>query len=73
MPDQLVPIPANQLPVLKHLLATDFPRHLVGYGLISNLQDWYEQTPVIEHLTVWSLNGDWQTDGLFLVTVRAIP
>lgn len=73
MPDKLVPIPVDRLPELKRLLSADFPRHLVGYGLIANLEEWHKQSPVIDHVHVWSLNGQWEIDGLFLVTVSFLP
>lgn len=71
MRDRLIEIPTNELDKLKDLLYTDFPQHLVGYGLIANFCEWYAETPVVEHLKVLSLNGDWAQDGLFIVTVSA--
>lgn len=67
--DKLLPIPRSKLSTLRDQLFVDYPRHLAGHSLILNLCEWFEQTPTIEHLDVLSLNGDWTTDGLFLVTV----
>lgn len=72
MSDRLTPIPVAQLGELKDLLFTDFPSHLGGYGLIANLEEWYRNTPVIEHIQVFSLNDNWRDDGLFVVTVSEL-
>lgn len=69
MPDRLTPIPVSELGELKNLLSTDFPRHLGGYGLIATLEEWHRKTPVVEHIQIFTLNGDWRGDGLFVVTV----
>lgn len=67
--DRLTRIPVSELGKLKDLLFTDFPRHIVGYGLIATMEEWYSKTPEVEHVSVLTLNGDWKEDGLVLVTV----
>lgn len=72
MVDRLTKIPVSDLGKLKDLLHTDFPRHLVGYGLVATLEEWYQQTSEVEHINVLTLNDDWMTDGLVLVTVSKL-
>lgn len=69
MSDRLTPIPVSELGELRDLLSIDFPRHLGAYGLIATLEEWHRETPVVEHIKIFTLNGDWGEDGLFVVTV----
>lgn len=69
MSDQLTPISYSELSKIKDLLATDFPSHLVGYGIIATLQEWCLSTPKLEDIEIFSLNGTWSDDGLFIVIV----
>lgn len=67
--DKLVEIPMSALPALKSLFRQDWPRHLIGYFIIDNYQRWFQQTPNIPNLKIYSLNGDWASDGVFLAVV----
>lgn len=69
MVDRLTPIPASELGLLKELLATDFPNHLVGYGLVATLEEWFRETTEVQHIEIYTLNNDWKSDGVVLVCV----
>lgn len=59
-----------ELRALQELYLKDWPQHCVGYFWLDNYLRWLNKDPQIKHLTFYTLNGDWQRDGLFLLVVR---
>ncbi|GAB0099333.1 uncharacterized protein DMENIID0001_151890 [Sergentomyia squamirostris] len=65
--DRLVPIPREELPVLRDLYKVDWPKHLVVYKTINHYILWLEINPNIENLHIWSLSGSWRTNGTVII------
>lgn len=68
--DKLVEIPLDELARLDKFLQRDWPEHINDQSLVATLHRWLADFPDLEHLKIYSLNGDWSSDGLYLVTVR---
>ncbi|XP_017154489.1 uncharacterized protein LOC108163611 [Drosophila miranda] len=58
------------LRALQGLYLKDWPRHCVGYFWLDNYLRWLQDDPEIRHLTFYTLDNDWATDGLFLLVHR---
>lgn len=67
--NKLVEIPVCELPALRDLFKQDWPTHMIGYFTIDNYIRWLQETPTIPNLKIFSLNGDWINDGLYLIVV----
>ena len=67
--DELVLIPQNDWPLLRDLYESNWPENLVGFSTIDNYIRWYQKDPEIKNLSIYSLNGNWRVDGIFLVVV----
>lgn len=67
MNDRLVEIHVSEWSDLRDLYRRDWPRHILGYNTINTVLSWVKQQK-INHLSVLSLNDDWQ-DGTFLCLV----
>ncbi|XP_041450686.1 uncharacterized protein LOC111081011 [Drosophila obscura] len=55
---------------LQRLYLIDWPRHCVGYFWLDNYLRWLKDDPQIRHLTFYTLDNDWASDGLFLLVHR---
>lgn len=67
--DKLVEIPPLKWRTLRDMYLRDWPTHMVGYYTMDNYIRWKSIKSDIKLLHVYSLNGDWQQDGLFIVVV----
>lgn len=68
MTDKLIEIPSGDWEQLRELFKTNWPENIISYYTIDNFIRWFKQNPNIQHLNVYSLNGDW-SDGTFLIMV----
>lgn len=66
--DKMIEIPRTDLPKLRDIFLTNWPRHIIGYELVNNFIRWYNQDPNFDEAIFYSLNGDW-SDGTFIVIV----
>ncbi|KAH8283178.1 hypothetical protein KR054_012646 [Drosophila jambulina] len=55
---------------LQSLYLKDWPKHCVGYFWLDNYLRWLTKNPNLRHLTFYTLDNDWQSDGLFLLKHR---
>ncbi|KAH8357039.1 hypothetical protein KR200_003608 [Drosophila serrata] len=55
---------------LQSLYLKDWPRHCVGYFWLDNYLRWLIKNPNLSHLAFYTLDNDWQGDGLFLLVHR---
>ncbi|KAH8413095.1 hypothetical protein KR009_007915 [Drosophila setifemur] len=55
---------------LRRLYLKDWPRHCVGFFWLDNYLRWLQQNPGLKHLTFYTLDNDWQSDGLFILVHR---
>lgn len=71
---QLLEIPAGDWPALRDLFAPNWPEHILGYSIVRNFIEWREKNAGedIRNLKLYSLDGDWQSDGTFLVVVGVV-
>ncbi|XP_034667364.1 uncharacterized protein LOC117900912 [Drosophila subobscura] len=60
----------DDLRELQRLYLRDWPRHCVGYFWLDNYLRWLKEDPQIGHLAFYTLDTDWQSDGLFLLVHR---
>uniref|UniRef100_A0A0A1X7X8 Mycothiol acetyltransferase n=1 Tax=Zeugodacus cucurbitae TaxID=28588 RepID=A0A0A1X7X8_ZEUCU len=66
----------SELHQLRDLYRRDWPAHCVGYYCLSNFIDWVEKRQQLssvadmKNLQIFTLDNDWQSDGLFLVVDR---
>lgn len=68
-PDKLVEIPCSEWTTLRDMYLRDWPTHMVGYNTVDNYIRWNKIQSDINKLHFYSLNGDWQRDGTFIVVV----
>ncbi|XP_055597620.1 uncharacterized protein LOC129747426 [Uranotaenia lowii] len=68
--DSLTVITPDKWPELRDIFKRDWPEHLVAYHTIDNFIDWHRRDPQIKNLTFYSLNGEWQKDGTYLIVDR---
>jgi len=68
---QLLTIIADvaELKELQELYLQDWPKHCVGYFWLDNYLRWLSKNPLIKYLKFFTLNGDWRSDGLFILVV----
>lgn len=71
---RLVEIPPKDWPHLQSLFAPNWPEHILGFSIVGNYIEWLDKSgrSEIKHLKFFSLDGDWQSDGTFLVIVGGI-
>lgn len=67
--DKLVEISCSEWPILRDMYLHDWPTHMIGYYTVDNYVRWNKIKSDIKQLHIYSLNGDWQQDGTFLVVV----
>lgn len=67
--DKLIEIPQSEWATLRDMYLSDWPTHMVGFYTVDNYVRWNKIKSDIKHLHVYSLNGDWQRDGTFVVVV----
>ncbi|XP_017105332.2 uncharacterized protein [Drosophila bipectinata] len=60
----------SELKELQKLYLKEWPRNCVGYFWLDNYLRWLKQKPNLPHLTFFTLNNDWQSDGLFILVHR---
>lgn len=72
LPDKLVEISNTEWTTLRDMYLRDWPTHMVGYNTLDNYVRWNKIKPNIKNLHVYSLNGDWQEDGTFVVIVSFV-
>ena len=65
--DKLVEIPASEWLKLRDLYA-DRKTQASAYYTIQNYISWHEQNSEL-NIKLYSLNGEWQVDGTFLINV----
>lgn len=73
-PHQLIEIPPGDWPKLLNLLAVNYPEHILGYSIVRNFIEWRAQKSresEIRNLNFYSLDGQWEGDGTFLVIVSS--
>lgn len=66
---QLLEISPTDWPVLRDMFADIWPKHILGYSIVRNFIEWHEKNNDIRNLKLYSLDGDWQSDGTFLAIV----
>lgn len=66
---QLLEISPTDWPVLRDMFADIWPKHILGYSIVRNFIEWHEKYNNIRNLKLYSLDGDWQSDGTFLAIV----
>ena len=64
--DQLVKIPASNWLELRDLYQLD---HHVAYHTVNNYVHWYRKDKDLQDLEIFSLNGNWKSDGTFSIVV----
>lgn len=69
MTNRLVEIEPKDLPNLLNLYTPDGKKNYITYTAIENYNRWFNQDPNLEHVKVFSLNGDY-SDGTFIITVN---
>jgi hypothetical protein len=72
MLDKLVEIPRENLPKLRDLYQSDWPKHITSFYTIDTYIKWFEKNPALDIVKIYSLNGDWEEDGTFLATVSRL-
>ncbi|EDV54800.1 uncharacterized protein LOC6549429 isoform X2 [Drosophila erecta] len=55
---------------LQKLYLTDWPNNCVGYFWLDNYLRWLHRNPTLKHLTFYTLDDDWRSDGLFILVHR---
>lgn len=70
--DRLIVIPHTEWPQLREMYRRDWPTHIIGCYTLDTFVRWREAAPVA-NLTVYSLNGEWQVDGLYVCVVCEQP
>ncbi|KAH8376870.1 hypothetical protein KR093_001811, partial [Drosophila rubida] len=55
---------------LQTLYLKDWPKHCVGFFWLDNYLRWLAKDPTLKYLKFYTLNGDWCTDGLFILVHR---
>ncbi|XP_062141823.1 uncharacterized protein LOC133849744 [Drosophila sulfurigaster albostrigata] len=59
-----------ELMKLQALYLKEWPKHCVGYFWLDNYLRWLAKDPALKNLKFYTLNGDWRTDGLFILVHR---
>lgn len=67
--DKLVRISQNNWGTLRDLYLINWPTNMIGYYTIDNYMRWTEKLSAIENLFLYSLNGEWTSDGTFALSV----
>lgn len=70
MSDELIEISSSEWTTLRDMYLRDWPMHIVGYYTLDNYVRWNQIQSTIKQLHIYSLNGDWQQDGTFVVVVN---
>ncbi|XP_017132219.1 uncharacterized protein LOC108149287 [Drosophila elegans] len=60
----------DDLKDLQELYLKDWPSNCVAYFWLDNYLRWLQKNPSLSHLTFYTLNNDWQSDGLFILVHR---
>ncbi|XP_058818039.1 uncharacterized protein LOC131681315 [Topomyia yanbarensis] len=68
--DSLSIIPPQDWPELRDLYRDNWPSNLVAYHTVDNFIQWHQKDPHIKHLTFYSLNDNWRTDGTYVIVDR---
>ncbi|KAH8289952.1 hypothetical protein KR018_009363 [Drosophila ironensis] len=55
---------------LQKLYLQDWPHNCAGYFWLDNYLRWLDRNPDLRHLSFYTLDNDWQSDGLFLLVHR---
>lgn len=66
--DRLIVIPPAEWAQLRDMYRRDWPTHIIGCYTLDTFVRWLEAAPVA-NLTVYSLNGEWRADGLYVCVV----
>lgn len=66
---KLVVIPASDWLRLRNLYRQNWPANLLGFYTVDTFLRWQEQETEIKHLIIYSLDGDWETDGTYVCIV----
>lgn len=68
----LVKIPDQDWVELRDIFVNNWPEHILGYSIVNNFIELREKTTEDHrrNLKFYSLDGDWRSDGTFLVIVR---
>lgn len=68
---QLVEINPQCWPQLMQLFSRNWPKHILGYSIVRNFIQWMKKCGRrdIRNLKFYSLDGDWLSDGTFIVIV----
>lgn len=69
LPDKLIEISTSKWSILRDMYLRDWPLHMLGYYTINNYVQWSKYNLDFKQLHIYSLNGDWQRDGTFVVVV----
>jgi hypothetical protein len=68
--NSLVEIPINSLPILRDKFKVEWPSHIIAYSVIDNLISRFTNNPKSKEIVkVFSLNGDWESDGTFVAVM----
>ena len=68
--DKLIEVPQYSLIKLRNLFKVNWPKHCVAYFIIENYLEWLEKLSNIKNLKIYCLNGDWRSDGTFVIMDR---
>ncbi|KAM8716710.1 hypothetical protein ACLKA7_003562 [Drosophila subpalustris] len=60
----------NELKELQGLHLKDWPKHCVAFFWLDNYLRWLAKDPMLRDLKFLTLNGDWRSDGLFILVHR---
>lgn len=71
MDARVTKISLTELPLLRDLFLSDWPKHVIGYYTIDNFIRWFKQDPSYGDAEIYCLDGDW-SDGTFVVLVKAL-
>lgn len=66
---KLVEIAPSNWPQLRDLYRRDWPDNLVGFYTVDTFLRWRKQKGTIDHLVIYSLDGDWKKDGTYVCIV----
>lgn len=69
--DKLVEIPPRDWCELRDIYLLNWPDNHVAYHTINNYVNWFRMCPDIKHLKISSLNGNWRSDGTYVIVVSS--
>lgn len=70
--DCLVEVATKNWRELRDIFNANWPKNHIAWHTVNNYINWFRIEPRIRNLKIYSLNGNWRSDGTFVLIVSIV-